>query len=375
MSKIEIKGMDISTHQKEVDWKAVKNDGVKYVILRAGFGDGNQDAMFTKHIKGALDVGLDVGIYWFLYPTSVDEARNEAKKCLKIIESYKGKINYPIYADYEYDSDRYAKEQGVNVTKDFRTDCIVAFCEEIENAGYYAGWYANLDYIRNKVDMSRLERYDLWLADYTGGPNYTCGMQQFTSSGKVDGITGEVDMNTAFYDYPRRLAEKGCNFLEKKENAPSKPNNSKPTTTNKSVNVIYKVRTTKGKWLPEVKNLEDYAGLKGYAITDVAMKVDKGSIKYRVHVKDGSWLNWITKYNTNDTYGYAGNGKPIDCVEVYYYTPDDIRPYKRAWYRVSPVNKDYYDWQKDTLTTNGMDGYAGAKGVKIDRFQIQIKED
>ena len=171
------------------------------------------------------------------------------------------------------------------------------------------------------------------------------------------------------------MAEKGCNFLEKKENAPSKPNNSKPTTTNKSVNVIYKVRTTKGKWLPEVKNLEDYAGLKGYAITDVAMKVDKGSIKYRVHVKDGSWLNWITKYNTNDTYGYAGNGKPIDCVEVYYYTPDDIRPYKRAWYRVSPVNKDYYDWQKDTLTTNGMDGYAGAKGVKIDRFQIQIKED
>ena len=140
--------------------------------------------MFESHMKGALDAGLDVGIYWFLYPTSAAEARQEARKCLKILEPYKGKINYPIYADYEYDSDRYAQEQGVAVTKAFRTDCIVAFCEEIESAGWYAGWYANLDYIRNQVDMTRLKRYDLWLADYTGGPDYDCGMQQYTSSGR-----------------------------------------------------------------------------------------------------------------------------------------------------------------------------------------------
>ena len=222
MSKIEIKGIDVSTFQKEVDWEQVKADGVKFAILRAGFGDGNQDAMFESHIKGALDAGLDVGIYWFLYPTSAAEARQEARKCLELLEPYKGKINYPIYADYEYDSDRYAQEQGVTVTNTFRTDCITAFCEEIERAGWYAGWYANLDFIRNKVDMTRLSRYDLWLADYTGGPNYDCGMQQFTSSGKVDGITGGVDMDTAFYDYPTRIREKGCNHL------------SKPTTGNPS---------------------------------------------------------------------------------------------------------------------------------------------
>ena len=219
MSKIEIKGIDVSTFQKEVDWEQVKADGVQFAILRAGFGDGNQDAMFESHIKGALEAGLDVGVYWFLYPTSAAEARQEAQKCLKILEPYKGKINYPIYADYEYDSDRYAGEQGVTVTKAFRTDCITAFCEEIERAGWYAGWYANLDYIRNKVDMTRLSRYDLWLADYTGGPNYTCGMQQFTSSGKVDGITGGVDMDTAFYDYPTRIREKGCNHLSKPSTA------------------------------------------------------------------------------------------------------------------------------------------------------------
>lgn len=224
MSKIEIKGIDVSTFQKEVDWEQVKADGVQFAILRAGFGDGNQDAMFESHMKGALDAGLDVGIYWFLYSLSAEEARQEARKCLKILEPYKGKINYPIYADYEYDSDRYAGEQGVTVTKAFRTDCITAFCEEIERAGWYAGWYANLDYIRNKVDMTRLSRYDLWLADYTGGPNYDCGMQQFTSSGKVDGITGGVDCNTAFRDYPTRIWEKGCNHL----------GGGKPTTDNPS---------------------------------------------------------------------------------------------------------------------------------------------
>lgn len=223
MSKIEIKGIDVSTFQKEVDWEQVKADGVKFAILRAGFGDGNQDAMFESHMKGALDAGLDVGIYWFLYPTSAAEARQEARKCLELLEPYKGKINYPIYADYEYDSDRYAQEQGVTVTNTFRTDCITAFCDEVEKAGWYAGWYANLDYIRNKVDMSRLKRYDLWLADYTGGPNYDCGMQQFTSSGQVDGITGGVDCNTAFRDYPTRIREKGCNHL-------SKPAASKPST-------------------------------------------------------------------------------------------------------------------------------------------------
>lgn len=223
MADTEIKGIDVSTFQKSVDWQQVKADGVRFTILRAGFGDGNQDVMFESHMKGALDAGLDVGIYWFLYSLSAEEARQEARKCLEILEPYKGKINYPIYADYEYDSDRYAQEQGVAVTKAFRTDCIVAFCEEIESAGWYAGWYANLDYIRNKVDMTRLKRYDLWLADYTGGPNYTCGMQQFTNAGRVDGITGGVDMDTAFYDYPTRIRENGCNHL-------SKPTTGKPST-------------------------------------------------------------------------------------------------------------------------------------------------
>jgi len=368
MADTEIKGIDVSTFQKSVDWQQVKADGVRFAILRAGFGDGNQDVMFESHMKGALDAGLDVGIYWFLYSLSAEEARQEARKCLKILEPYKGKINYPIYADYEYDSDRYAQEQGVAVTKAFRTDCIVAFCEEIESSGWYAGWYANLDYIRNQVDMNRLKRYDLWLADYTGGPDYDCGMQQYTSSGQVSGITGGVDCNTAFRDYPTRIRDKGCNFLK-----PESPAGSKPQPETPATQAVYRVRTTKGSWLPEVTGLEDYAGLPGCAVTNVAIKVNFGSVKYRVHVRGGGWLSWITGYDLNDAYGYAGNGKPIDAIQVYYYTPEGVRPYRKAKYRVSPLNGSYWPWQHDTETTGGQDGYAGSFGRQIDRFQLEIE--
>lgn len=146
---------------------------------------------------------------------------------------------------------------------------------------------------------------------------------------------------------------------------------TKPTTnvSNSNVNVFYRVKTQAHGWLGEVKNLEDYAGYKSSAITGLAIKVDKGSIKYRVHVKGGNWLGWITDYNINNgKTGYAGNGKPIDAIQVYYYTPSNIRPYKKAVYKVNN-----YGWQHDTDTTNGQDGYAGLFGKNVTKFQISIK--
>ena len=146
-------------------------------------------------------------------------------------------------------------------------------------------------------------------------------------------------------------------------------NKNQSVDTSKKVNVYYRVKTQKHSWLPEVKNLEDYAGYNNSAITDVAIKVDKGSIKYRVHVKGGKWLGWITQYNIKDAAnGYAGNGKPIDAIQVYYYTPNNIKPYKKAVYKVNN-----YGWQHDTDTNNGQDGYAGLFGKNVTKFQISIK--
>ena len=170
---------------------------------------------------------------------------------------------------------------------------------------------------------------------------------------------------------PHRTLDMGWNRFIKMIEDKLNVSNSKE----KEVNVYYKVKTQKHGWLGEVKNYNDNDPINGYAgwenspITCLAVKVDKGSIKYRVHVKGGKWLNWITKYDINDYhYGYAGNNKPIDAIQIYYYTPNSIRPYKKAKYKVND-----YDWQYDTETSGNQDGYAGLIGVNATKIQITIE--
>ena len=140
-------------------------------------------------------------------------------------------------------------------------------------------------------------------------------------------------------------------------------------TSDTKVNVYYRVKTQKHGWLPEVKNLEDYAGWQGSPITDVAIRVDKGSIKYRVSPKGQNFLPYVTGYNIKDSInGYAGNGKPIDRIEVYYYTPNDIRPYKKIYYRANGL-----PWQSDNDKNSKMDGYAGIIGQNITKLEMYIK--
>lgn len=140
------------------------------------------------------------------------------------------------------------------------------------------------------------------------------------------------------------------------------------TPSGNDVNVYYRVRTQANGWLPEVRNLDDYAGWNDSPITDVAIKVDKGSVRYRVHILGGGWLSWVTGYNINDYMnGFAGNGQVIDAIQIYYNTPDDIRPYKYAKYKCNS-----YDWQVDTQTGGGQDGYAGSFGYSIKKIWIEI---
>ena len=142
------------------------------------------------------------------------------------------------------------------------------------------------------------------------------------------------------------------------------------------VAVVYRVRS-KGKWSSEVKKKNGYAGIKGQPITDIAIKISHGSYKYRVHVKDGKWLPWVTGYDINDyNNGYAGNGKEIDAIQINYITPIQwvkLYAYRIVIrYRVSPVNASFYPYQYDTQTTGGQDGYAGYFGKSIDHFQIEV---
>ena len=134
------------------------------------------------------------------------------------------------------------------------------------------------------------------------------------------------------------------------------------------VNVYYRVKTQKHGWLKEVKNLEDYAGYEGSPIIGLAIRVDKGGIKYRVTTVSGKTLGWITDCDI-DNYmsGWAGNGDPISLVECYYYTPDNIRPYQYAYYRVNG-----YPYQKDLIKAKGFDGYAGVPKKPITTFSMYI---
>jgi len=170
-------------------------------------------------------------------------------------------------------------------------------------------------------------------------------------------------------------------FLEARMSDIANQVNARLTTTEDTVDidVDYQVQLEEnGIWLPMVRNLSDYAGIIGKQIIGIAIKVSKGYALYRVH-DAGGWYGMVDTRNTNINdfqNGYAGNNKPIDALEIYYYTPDEVAAqhgYKKAVYRVSPVNDAYYDWQYDNETSQGQDGYAGVFGRYIDRVQIAIK--
>lgn len=208
-----MKGIDVSSHQGLIDWAKVKAAGIEFAIIRAGYGkyESQVDSRFEQNAFGALSAGLHVGVYWFSYATSPDEAREEAKLCADTIAPYKGKFDFPVYFDYEYDSERYSKEQGITPTQELRESLAEAFCEEIQAHGWRAGVYTNNDYLRNRWRLEMLKQWEIWLADYTGGPDVSCGMQQTGSTGTVNGISGNVDTDTAFVDYPSLIRNDGWN--------------------------------------------------------------------------------------------------------------------------------------------------------------------
>lgn len=216
---------------------------------------------------------------------------------------------------------------------------------------------------------------------------YTLDHVGIIISNNGDGSYTTIEGNTGNSAYGECLirtrygSQISCCGRPKYSNSSSKSNSNnntnKKTSASFKPNVYYKVRTQKSGWLPEVKNLEDYAGIENQPITDVAIKVDKGTLWYQVHVKGGSWLGKITGYNIKDSQkGYAGNGKPIDLIKICYKTPEGETKkgiYKSAQYKVSPTNTSaFYDWQLDTDTNKGQDGYAGSLGTTIDKLYIHL---
>lgn len=216
MAEVICNGIDVSYHQAKIDWNKVKASGVKFAILRAGLGKSTIDKQFVRNITECNRLEIPVGVYWFSYALNTEQAAGEAAACLKAIKPYR--VEYPVYFDLEYDTDRYMKQNGVTLTKTVATNHARAFLAAIEEAGYYAGLYANPDYLNRFFDASLLNQYDLWLANYkqnadTTNPPRSCGMWQHWSKGSISGISGNVDLNACYKDYPTIIQKAGLNGL------------------------------------------------------------------------------------------------------------------------------------------------------------------
>lgn len=204
-----MKGIDVSKHNGLIDWARVKESGIDFAIIRAGFGQNNIDPMAERNLQGAISNGIHVGIYWFSYAFTVDMAKKEAQFALQLAKRYK--LTFPIFFDFEYDSVKYLKSKGVTFSANLFNKMCSAFCGEIERRGYYAGVYANNDYVKNYVSRETLSNYDLWFASYTIACPRKVNLWQYSSTGIVPGIGGHVDLNIANIDYPTIIKNKGLN--------------------------------------------------------------------------------------------------------------------------------------------------------------------
>ncbi len=197
-------GIDVSYYQGDIYWQNVAASGVDFAILRAGYrgyatGELMQDTRFAEYIQGASNAGLDIGIYFFSQAINEQEAIEEANYVLSLISGYD--VTYPIAFDWEYITTDEARTD--DLPREDLTNAAIAFCETIKNAGYTPIIYGNAATLMFRFDLSRLDDYDFWLAQYYDAPQfyYDFKMWQYTSSGIVDGISDYVDMNVCMKKY------------------------------------------------------------------------------------------------------------------------------------------------------------------------------
>ena len=211
-------GIDISCYQGKPDFSKVKNS-VDFVILQAGFGryTSQKDSEFERSYSECKKNGIPVGVYWYSYAKSTAEALAEANACIEVI---KGKqFEFPIY----YDLEENLAAMGQALVSSIAT----TFCNALEKAGYYAGIYISRSPAQLYLTKEVAQKYALWLAEYNSKCNYdgNYGMWQYSSTGKVNGVSGDVDMDYCYVDYPTIIKNAGLNGYVKPDHTP------KPTVT------------------------------------------------------------------------------------------------------------------------------------------------
>ena len=190
-------GVDVSSHQGEVDWTQVAEAGMEFAMIRLGYrgyGSGvmKVDEYARENLAAAAEAGLDVGVYFFSQAVSPAEARQEARFVLAVLEEVE--LQMPVVFDWEYVS---GDARTGDMDPRTLTDCAAAFCEEIKEAGYDVMIYFNQHLAQEFLILEELQGYDFWLALYDDEMTwpYRIRMWRYTEEGSVPGISGNVDIN------------------------------------------------------------------------------------------------------------------------------------------------------------------------------------
>lgn len=191
--------VDVSAYQPDVDWNVLRQAGVTIAFIRVGYrgygaeGKLVEDEMFRTHIEGAKAAGMKVGVYFYSQALNYDEGVQEAQFALSLASDYT--LDMPVVIDTEEIYAEGARTEGLSI--EARTDAVVGFCETVKNAGYTPMIYSNRNWFVQKLDMTRLGSYKLWLAHYANQPDfpYLYAGWQYTGNGTIDGLGHEIDLN------------------------------------------------------------------------------------------------------------------------------------------------------------------------------------
>ena len=195
----ELRGIDVSSHQGDINWNAVKNSGIDFVILRCGYGENlsaQDDVRFVRNMQECERLGIDYGVYLYSYALTENGAISEANHVLRLIKGHN--VKYGVWFDME-DADGYKDRKGMPSDETLVNICKI-FCDTIRANGYNAGIYASYYWFVTSLNSTKLDEYDKWVAQWSSRCSYTkpYKMWQYSSSGTVNGISGNVDMNVMY---------------------------------------------------------------------------------------------------------------------------------------------------------------------------------
>jgi len=211
-----VKGIDVSKWQGGIDWKKAADAGIRFAMVRTGYGSSYLDPYFHANVRGAQAAGIDVGVYHYSYALTPEQAKTEAAFVLETIKGYK--LEYPVAFD--------AEDPSMSaLTKAWLTEICMAFCLKIEEAGYWAMLYSSTSWLQNRLDMSRLNRFSLWRAHWSANRPADMGeaMWQHSNTGAVAGISGNVDLNWSYVDFAAVIKARGLNGFAAQPAPPPEP--------------------------------------------------------------------------------------------------------------------------------------------------------